>query len=875
MSLEQIKDTIYIISDPAFFKNNNYPHRNYIHFRHDSMPIGYKGSIVRKPIIGDPFRIEFAYSYTDPTKQANAIKNTKTIIENSRSLNNSIIQTNIQVYEKFIKGPKLDADQRKVVNAKPDTHMRVCACAGSGKTTTILHRIRKLITDHKIPENKILLTTFSKDASVEMSRRLSQLLNIPKPGVTVHTLDALALSLISKYAPNMIRGRQLDVGEYKSILNSFLSRSPTTLKDIATRFKYIFIDEFQDVDDYQYCFIKMLSDNGSYITVIGDDGQNIYSFRGTNIKYILEFPSQFPNCIDTIIRYNYRSTPEIIAVANASINKNVHQIKKDMIPTKNSIGIKPEVRFYNNPFQASNSIMKSIRSHLAQGIPLHEMAILVRNGKSGSLKRMETVLTKNKINSVYVDHLSDVRSGLKPNHLALLTIHKSKGLEWKVVYLMDATDNYFPRDKSPVSIEEERRLFYVAVTRAKQYCYISFSNLKDQAVRVTRFVSELPRNLFAFHRSVQPSHLDKAGSTQIFQTSFKITDMIRNLQPKHFDALRALKIIDQFNPVVRKLYPSPHTYQPFIHAMDLYTDFGFFLEDFVSRGLGCIKNIAANEMIARVILTKDEMHIFNKYQNNFAYNIKFIKQNTRDFNMVLENIEGHHPVIRQEIKKITIEDTPFITSIVYKLLKNSKEFNIQPQFIPILAETTLPKEFIKEFEESYKKYTNPAYDNTDIIPDIFKVSWCNNIRGGRARLLYKKITPTQLESCTPLLNDIMKYYIKPTNEYIAKKSKSNSDSDPFVKSKITFEKGVVIGEADLIIGTTVIDVKVSYKDTLELSHILQLLSYAGLAREAGMTINKIAILNPLRGKLFTINIENWDKGTELITFLTKISMTTD
>lgn len=102
------------------------------------------------------------------------------------------------------------------------------------------------------------------------------------------------------------------------------------------RLEYIMIDEFQDIDFIQYELMKVLCGYHKNLFVVGDPDQTIYTWRGANGKYLLDFDKEFPDTKTIMMMENYRSTPEILAVANSLISKNKMRIKKDLIPMKDN-----------------------------------------------------------------------------------------------------------------------------------------------------------------------------------------------------------------------------------------------------------------------------------------------------------------------------------------------------------------------------------------------------------------------------------------------------------------------------------------------------------------------------------------------------------
>ena len=99
------------------------------------------------------------------------------------------------------------------------------------------------------------------------------------------------------------------------------------------RLEYIMIDEFQDIDSLQYGLMEILCAYHKNLFIVGDPDQTIYTWRGANVSYLLDFDREFPNVKTIMMMQNYRSTPQILAAANSLIDKNKHRIKKELIPT--------------------------------------------------------------------------------------------------------------------------------------------------------------------------------------------------------------------------------------------------------------------------------------------------------------------------------------------------------------------------------------------------------------------------------------------------------------------------------------------------------------------------------------------------------------
>lgn len=143
------------------------------------------------------------------------------------------------------------------------------------------------------------------------------------------------------------------------------------------RLEYIMIDEFQDIDQLQYELMCVLCAHHKNLFIVGDPDQTIYTWRGANVRYLLDFDKNFPETRTIMMMQNYRSTPEILNVANSLIDKNKSRIKKDLQPVLPS-GIKTQYLHADSSEDEANWIAKQIAGMRQDGIPYRNMAILYR-----------------------------------------------------------------------------------------------------------------------------------------------------------------------------------------------------------------------------------------------------------------------------------------------------------------------------------------------------------------------------------------------------------------------------------------------------------------------------------------------------------------
>ena len=144
------------------------------------------------------------------------------------------------------------------------------------------------------------------------------------------------------------------------------------------RFQFILVDEYQDTNKLQGDLIDLLAARHHNVTVVGDDAQSIYAWRGANFLNILDFPKRYPEAKVFKIETNYRSTPEILQVANAAIRANRNQFAKNLQASRKS-GIKPALVACMDAGQQSAFIAQRLLELHEEGTSLNEIAVLYRS----------------------------------------------------------------------------------------------------------------------------------------------------------------------------------------------------------------------------------------------------------------------------------------------------------------------------------------------------------------------------------------------------------------------------------------------------------------------------------------------------------------
>ena len=587
----------------------------------------------------------------------------------------------------------------------------VLAGPGSGKTLTIVNRVKYLIEKQKVRPEEILVVTFTRFAAAEMKSRLCLVMGKRDLPVTVGTFHGIyygilkwayrmnqenILSETEKYQilrgvinkermeifdeEDFIQDIAAEIGKVKNNripLEEFVSEKcsadafrniyrnyeqhrkelkkidfddmlvlcyelfrsrPDVLAQWQKKFRYVLIDEFQDINRIQYDVIRMLAQPENNLFVVGDDDQAIYGFRGADSELMLGFGKDFPNAKQILLGMNYRSTANIVQNSLKLIENNVERYSKKLEANREG-GSCLHIQEVKDPVEEAEYVLEEIQKCKENGIKEEEIAILFRvhtdaravveamverkipfqmkehlpniyehfiakdimayfRLATGKRRRQDFLQVMNRpkrylgrdsvagtkvsfedmrkfycdkdwmidridqfewdvkmlmkmapyaaiqyirkrigyddflkeyafthqinrsdLNEVLAEieeaakafssveewfaHVEEYTETLKVKEkernrprpgVRLMTIHASKGLEFKQVFLIAANEGRIPYQKAKTDkeIEEERRLFYVAMTRAKDFlkiCYVKIKNGKE--VTPSRFVDEL------------------------------------------------------------------------------------------------------------------------------------------------------------------------------------------------------------------------------------------------------------------------------------------------------------------------------------------------------------------------------------------------
>ncbi len=188
-----------------------------------------------------------------------------------------------------------------------------------------------------------------------------------------------------------------------------LCENHTILEQWRELYKYILIDEFQDINRIQMNIIELLASPLNNIFVVGDDDQSIYGFRGARPEIMIEFKDYYPEAELIVLNVNYRSTQSIINVAGRVIENNKTRLDK-CAHANNNKDFQPDIRKFRNQVEELKFVVSKIKEYENQGISLSEMAILVRN--NSQVQEISSFLKNRKIEAESGKHRSNIYNGM-------------------------------------------------------------------------------------------------------------------------------------------------------------------------------------------------------------------------------------------------------------------------------------------------------------------------------------------------------------------------------------------------------------------------------------------------------------------------------
>ena len=298
----------------------------------------------------------------------------------------------------------------------------------------------------------------------------------------------------------------------------------------ADHYDHVLVDEVQDISAKQIELLQEVTGHdGARLFAVGDDWQSIYSFRGAVVKQFINFTETFGEGPSTRLTENFRSPQTVVEAGNALIEHNDAQVPKEVVPTTGQdtpilVHKFPGGAGFEYPYRVARQVKKRIDAYLSRGASPGDIMILCRfDGATRYLDEVKDELREDGIpfegkseNDIYHG------SGETEGFVSVYSVHQSKGREADHVVLVHASEGPFgfpPEDRKdellqpvkPIDIDritEERRMFYVALTRAERTL-----DILARPRHISRFVEEIEEYTETVDRSAAVEQLGDVGSS--------------------------------------------------------------------------------------------------------------------------------------------------------------------------------------------------------------------------------------------------------------------------------------------------------------------------------------------------------------------------
>jgi len=719
---------------------------------------------------------------------------------------------------------------------------------GGGKTTTIIHKIINHLNKKELTKQDFMIITFSKKACHDFIERGEHIIKdtFTKNNVkTIHSLSGTIVNNIDKSKSDSI-----EIVICKA-LNYIVSMTTTELKKIKClkSMKLLIIDEAQDISDIQYNLAKILSEKMSCaLILVGDPNQNIYQFQKGTDKYLLEHSKN-----KFYLRDNYRSTPELVNLINAM--KPWKNIIPNMRAIKPSINKKPII-YSSNLKNIMKHFMETIIEYKKNNIDYRDIAIIgpVKKSKENQFGKFNNIGLQYFVNYFednnipYVKHYSETtsdaeivnsKSYAKDGHINLYTIHGSKGLEFKKVFLLNFHTNTYGRNPTMKEYNNFKYLWYVGLSRACEeliiYC--------DYNKNIWYELAKCPNNLYKFIgkqlKLIEP----------IFEKNnnrpSSVTELIKSKEIFTEEILLELK--EKLNFIVTEeiIYkPEVSEIKNFEEYSSLY---GKFIEQLFEY-LYCKKfnrpfsllNIIKNFINNRICLQNKYRPYLQSFMAKINKPILSLLE-LESINEIKNSFNDHEREIYEEIIKI-LQD------------KNQESFSI---YIPNNLIYDNPPEILNIIQE--------LENNNDSFYNLFLLNLYLYQIEHEAKYLWnqKDIIYNAFKTIIPY-----EQYIK---NYIDNIITSDYEFQVLVSSKYLNDFNGII---DIYEKTNKTIIELKFTKSIGLIHYLQVFFYNFIKNKRFDKLETMYIINLLEGKKYNITLNSTLTSFDLLLMLAKILNTT-
>ena len=295
--------------------------------------------------------------------------------------------------------------------------------------------------------------------------------------------EELFKELYHAYVLEVFANGYIELDDLVNLVIVLLERYPEIRKEVSSAFDYIFVDEYQDVNKEQYKLIKLLK-NKNKVLIVGDEDQAIYGWRGSNSKYFRDFQLEYPDCRVIKLERNYRSTQQILNLADGFIKQNKNRIDKTLKSDK--IGVLPDIQEISSKENQIEFLFDQIQK---LGSNKNDIAILIRNRDFDYLSDLKLKFVKNDIGYTMVGEFPLLKRKIIKDLMAILkfliTDTDNISLSRIIKNMKLGLGEQFYNKIEEISVEENIKSYYHIMKNHEKYV-----DLKRYSSKIESFIEK-------------------------------------------------------------------------------------------------------------------------------------------------------------------------------------------------------------------------------------------------------------------------------------------------------------------------------------------------------------------------------------------------
>ena len=697
--------------------------------------------------------------------------------------------------------------------------------------------------------------------------------------------------IYTKYQEKKTNENLIDFNDLMLSFSHFLDTEEST--DFKNKIKFIFFDEYQDVNPIQHYILSKFK-GFARIMVVGDDAQSIYAFRGSSVNYILNFPNEFTPNKMYLLEKNYRSTNQIVTYFQDIISKNTNQYKKDVISVSPNNGIKPVIIAFTDNKQRNQWIINDILKNKENGISLSKMVILAR--KNDSLDKIEIELVKQGITVIKHNGLSILDKHHVKDFLAfiILLINNKSSIHWKRILslhlnvnlahdIIESSRNNGLSIKETIKKLKDTQVSYSNSLKELDGVFDFLTNQKSNDVDKARYILSYLERIWSL-KNKYDNHLEEKIKDILLLISYlsqsTMKDFINELYLN-----QSIEINLDNTIYLTTIHGSKGLEWEYVYLIDVDSDtfpsakYGYYLDE-------------GDEI-------EEERRLFYVACSRAKYNLVI----TYNFNLNPSSLLTMSPFIR-EINKdyytgVNVDYTSYGMSGVISIdVNNYLKYYGFSKIYPILKNIKCERKVLHGGFEIPKyldkfKYSRLVIGNfiDFLIAKMMQINFSKQIKKFELNIIYKlekfpqKIRQNYIDELNDwrnllediffiatynikdegsIFNDLKNLLINNTiysyyNEISEKLYKFISESNPKeINSHYNVTHAKIKGEIDILVDNKIFEIKTNQGEIATMTNIIQTLLYGYLLNKKERIIDEIILYNPLTGEINLFNTKDFN-----------------